>query len=77
MDGLLEFVARFGTEEQCLEHLAGLRWPGGYICPRCGGREAWQLKERSRIYECAGCHHQESITAGTIFHRTRTPLPVR
>ena len=75
MDGLLEFVARFGTEEQCLEHLAGLRWPGGYICPRCGGREAWHLKERSRIYECAGCHHQESITAGTIFHRTRTPLP--
>jgi hypothetical protein len=27
MAGLLEFAARFGTEERCIEHLAGLRWP--------------------------------------------------
>ena len=31
MAGLLEFAARFGTEERCIEHLAGLRWPG-WIC---------------------------------------------
>ena len=27
MAGLREFVVQFGTEEQCIEHLAGLRWP--------------------------------------------------
>jgi transposase-like protein len=75
MSGLLEFVAQFGTEERCIEHLAGLRWPGGYACARCGGREAWHLKERPRVYECSACHHQESVTAGTVFHRTRTALP--
>jgi transposase-like protein len=32
-------------------------------------------RERPRIYECHGCGHQESVTAGTIFHRTRTDLP--
>jgi hypothetical protein len=32
MGGLLEFVARFGTEERCIEHLAGLHWPGGLVC---------------------------------------------
>lgn len=75
MSGLLDFVTRFDSDEPCIEPLAELRWPGGYVCPRCGGREAWRLKARPRTYECAGCHHQESVTAGTIFHRTRTALP--
>ena len=75
MAGMLEFLKRFGTEEACIDHLSTLRWPGGYVCPRCGGRAAWRLPSRPRTFECAGCHHQESVTAGTIFHRTRTPLP--
>ena len=75
MSGILDFVARFGSEEACITHLAGLRWPGGYICPKCGGREAWRLTARPRIHECTTCHHQESVTSGTIFHRTRTALP--
>jgi transposase-like protein len=72
---MLEFLQRFGTEEACIDHLATLRWPGGYRCPKCGGRTAWRLPSRPRTFECAGCHHQESVTAGTILHRTRTPLP--
>jgi hypothetical protein len=75
MSGLLEFMGQFGTEDRCIEHLAGLRWSAGYVCARCGGQEAWRLKERPRVYECRGCGHQESVTAGTIFHRTRTDLP--
>jgi transposase-like protein len=74
MAGLSEFVARFGTEERCIEHLSGLRWPGGFVCAGCGGRRAWRLKARSRVYECVACHRQESVTAGTVFHRTRTNL---
>src|SRR5205807_2146759 len=27
-----------------------------------------------RVFECAGCAQQHSVTAGTVFHRTRTPL---
>lgn len=27
-----------------------------------------------RVHECAGCGYQGSVTAGTIFHKTRTPL---
>src|SRR6516165_4333608 len=74
MAGLREFVVQFGTEEQCIEHLAGLRWPGGFACAGCGRRQAWRLKTRPRVYECATCHRQESATAGTVFHRTRTDL---
>jgi transposase-like protein len=74
MAGLLEFAARFGAEEPCIEYLAGLRWPGGFVCTGCGGRAAWRLKARPRVYECAACHRQESVTAGTVLHRTRTGL---
>src|SRR6202047_3779632 len=74
MVGLLDFAARFGTEERCIEHLAGLRWPGGFVCSGCRGRVAWRLKARPRVYECGTCHRQESVTAGTVFHRTRTGL---
>ena len=74
MAGLLDFTARFGTEERCIEHLAGLRWPGGFVCSGCGGRRVWRLKARPRVYECGTCHRQESVTAGTVFHRTRTDL---
>src|SRR6478736_678495 len=74
MAGLLDFAARFGTEERCIEHLAGLRWPGGFVCSGCRGRVAWRLKARPRVYECGTCHRQESVTAGTVFHRTRTDL---
>jgi transposase-like protein len=74
MAGLLDFAARFGTEERCIEHLAGLRWPDGFVCSGCGGRAAWRLKARPRVYECSTCHRQESVTAGTVFHRTRTDL---
>lgn len=75
MAGILDFVARFGTGEACIAHLAVLRWPDGYVCPKCAGQVAWQLTSRPRIFECRTCHHQESVTSGTIFHRTRTALP--
>ena len=74
MGGLLAFAGRFGTQQQCIAHLAELRWPGGFVCAGCGGREAWRLKARPRVYECGKCHRQESVTAGTVFHRTRTDL---
>src|SRR5947209_8101 len=74
MAGLLEFAARFGTAERCIERLAELRWPDGFVCSGCGGRAAWRLRARPRVHECGTCHRQESVTAGTVFHRTRTDL---
>jgi hypothetical protein len=74
MAGLLEFAARFGTEQRCIERLAELRWPDGFVCSGCGGRAAWRLKARPRVYECGTCHRQESVTAGTVFHRTWTDV---
>src|SRR6202165_337384 len=74
MGGLLAFAGRFGTQQQCIAHVAERRWPGGFVCAGCSGRVAWRLKARPRVYECGTCHRQESVTAGTVFHRTRTDL---
>ena len=72
--GLLEFQRSFSSEAACLARLAEIRWPDGYKCAQCGHRHFYQLQCRSRVFQCAECGHQESVTAGTIFHRTRTSL---
>jgi len=70
---IMEFQDRFATEASCLAYLAASRWPEGFACPGCGGEEAWVLARR-HLWECAGCHQQTSVTAGTVMHATRTPL---
>ena len=70
---ILEFQARFGDEQSCLDYLFECRWPDGFVCPRCKGGKAWPIAAR-RLWECSGCHHQVSLTAGTVLHKTHTPL---
>src|SRR5215207_11628697 len=70
---IMDFQERFATEAACLDYLAASRWPEGFACPGCGGRRAWVL-ERRHLWECAECHLQTSVTAGTVMHGTRTPL---
>lgn len=71
--GSLEaFDKRFATEVACLDYLAKLRWPNGFVCPNCGSNEAWRTKRG--LWHCRQCGVQKSVTAGTIFHRTRKPL---
>jgi len=74
MTGLVAFMERYRDDATCITALAKLRWPEGFACGGCGERRAYQLAARPRVFECASCGRQESVTAGTIFHRTRTPL---
>jgi len=69
---LAELETRFGTEKGCRDYLVKLRWPEGFVCPRCRGTTAWTTKRNLLV--CAGCEHQASLTAGTIFQDTRKPL---
>ncbi len=68
-----EFNRMFPDEEACLAYLAACRWPDGFRCPRCGHDAAFGLPRR-RLWQCKSCGHQTSVTAGTVLHRTRTPL---
>ena len=69
---LSAFEARFGTEEACREYLIRLRRPDGFRCPRCGSNRYWPV--RGVLLECVQCGHQTSVTTGTIFQDTRSPL---
>ena len=69
---LTELEARFRTEQACQDYLLKLRWPEGFVCPRCGARSAWTTNRNLLV--CAGCQYQGSLTAGTIFQDTRKPL---
>lgn len=69
---LLELEERFTTEAACAQYLRQLRWPDGFRCPRCGHDRAWPLK--TGLLRCAACDYKASVTAGTIFERTRKPL---
>ena len=70
-----DFLDWFATEESCLAYLERLRWTSGFVCPRCGCAGDAYRASRTRLM-CRACQHQSSVTAGTIFDKTRTPLRV-
>jgi len=70
---VFDFSQRYKTEEDCLQAIQKIRWPNGFICPCCGHDDGYRLHTR-RVIECVVCKRQTSITAGTIFHRTKVPL---
>ena len=70
-----EFLDWFSSEDACLAYLEGLRWPNGFICPSCGVAGVPYRASRVRMM-CRDCGHQSTVTAGTIFDKTRTPLRV-
>ena len=76
MGGFLGFQQRFPDEVSCIAWLVAARWPDGMRCQGCGGARTYQLACRPRVLECAGCGKQHSATAGTVFHKTRTPLQI-
>src|SRR6266516_3262427 len=67
-----EFRDWFGDDAACLEYLGQLRWPDGFTCPRCGGGDSWRTA--ARLWMCAACGVKTSATAGTIFHRSHSPI---
>ena len=70
-----QFQRQFTDEEACEQYLEACRWPDGFQCPRCGHGRAYPLGGWRRR-ECAACRYQVSLTAGTVFHRTKMPLTV-
>jgi len=67
-----EFIEMFAQESDCESYLEKIRWPEGFQCPGCGGREAWKT-ERS-LWHCAQCSRQTSVKSGTVFEASRKPL---
>lgn len=69
-----EFQSWFATDADCLDYLAWLRWPQGFVCPRCQNPSGWAVA--GGAYKCASCLRHTAVTADTLFDRRRTPLTV-
>ena len=68
-----QFLAFFPDEAACLRYLERLSWPHGFLCPGCGAAGPPWRGSRQRLV-CRACGHQTTVTAGTLFQGTRTPL---
>ena len=69
-----EFDEWFSSEDLCLQYVTKLRWHSGYHCPGCGFKSEPPSLIGRGLFLCRRCKRQTSITAGTLFHKTRKPL---
>jgi len=47
-----------------------MRWPetdGEAVCPVCSNHDTYKITTR-RKFKCKNCHHQFSVTSGTLAH---------
>lgn len=72
---LAQFMAQYGTEEQCEAALVKARWGGGFECARCAHTQAYEFRRSSHPYrQCKACRYQTSLRAGTVMEHGRLPL---
>lgn len=69
---ILNFVKELPNDDVCKAYLAKYKWYDGFICPKCGGTHGCMKKDYK--YHCYNCHHVESATANTLFHKVKFGL---
>ena len=69
-ENILEFTQQFPDDHTCLQYLSDLKWSGGYQCKKCGHTK-YTVRKKNLARDCNRCHHIESPTANTLFHRLR------
>jgi len=72
---LQEFDRWFADEAACRSYVSRVRWPQGYECLRRGSKVPPWITSRGYLH-CRECGGEISITAGTVFERTRAPLRI-
>jgi len=72
-----DFLKDYGTEAQCEQALETIRWPDGFVCPRCAHEAHYVMRDGVRkVFQCNACRHQASLIAGTVFQGTKLPLTI-
>ncbi|HTX22756.1 MAG TPA: IS1595 family transposase [Candidatus Aquilonibacter sp.] len=80
---LIQIIDQFPTDETAREHLEGIRWKGGIVCPHCKCSDQSKFstiaanpakKVRAGLRWCSSCEKQFTVTVGTIFEDSHIPL---
>ena len=67
---LIHFMDTFQSDQDCLKYLASYKWSSGYRCRKCGCSK-FTIRKKNQARDCNSCHHIESPTAHTIFHKVK------
>ena len=69
-----DFLKDHSTDDACLEYMWQLRYGDMKVCPKCGKVARYYRIRKRKVYCCASCSHMIAPLAGTIFHKSSTPL---
>jgi transposase len=70
-----QFQAEYPNDAACLAKLMEINYGGTEIvCPGCAERTTFHPMHKRRAYACQDCGYHIYPAAGTIFHKSRTPL---
>lgn len=71
-----QVLKMFPDDDSVIEWLERTRWDGKPVCAHCkSGERVSNPKSKPHTYWCGGCRKNFTVTTGTIFHATKTPLP--
>lgn len=70
---LLEFIDRFPTENECMNHFLACRTKAGVHCKKCGSDEMFWILKTSQ-YKCRQCGNNQSIKVGTVMEHSNLPI---
>ncbi len=65
--------AEFGTDAKCLQFVFDNRYGKDFVCPQCKATGKFYLIASRKRFDCV-CGFTVSPLAGTIFHKSSTPL---
>jgi hypothetical protein len=69
-ESIVDFFDTFKTDLDCLEYLASIKWKGDFRCSKCNHTK-FTIRKLNFARDCNLCHHVESPTANTIFHKVK------
>lgn len=72
-ESIVSFFDRFKSDEDCLAYLAARKASQGYACVKCGHTKH-TVRRKNLARDWNKCHHLESPTAGTLFHKVKFGL---
>jgi transposase-like protein len=68
-----DFNQIFKTDDDCLAYVFKYRFGESCVCPICENKSWYKVKGR-KVWSCGSCRYQIHPLAGTIFHKSATPL---
>ena len=70
-------ISRYPDQEACIERLERVRWGDHPTCPKCESQRVTPKADSGRVgrWNCHACHTSFNVLSGTIFQKTKIPLP--